>query len=201
MEEKSLLEAVRMEVWRGAARIEASVAAELERDRSVLQELRALRSSTQEVVTALAVQAAVATERATAAAESRWEDQLWAVVEVVLMYFGTARAMAALGLANYAFGGRGSATGRVAALALALLLDAGVVVLVAVPQLGGDGRYARLWGCFRRWWPASGREETASAREDGGGWFSGGVGGFLMSLWGRRRPAPGGDAGPADSPV
>ncbi len=117
-----LLEALRQELWRLSSREEAAAAAERERDEALFREVAAVRQAGQ------------------AAAEGFRMEDVALLLEMVLHYFGTSRAVAAMVLALYAFEGQGGYCGRALALLLAILLDLGMVALVALPRMGRRGR-------------------------------------------------------------
>jgi hypothetical protein len=191
----SIIEAVRQEVWRVAAGVEAAAAADRARDEALAREVAAVATSAAAVSTAVAVRGAIDDERSRAAVELRWEDRIWEVSEAVLMYCGTARAMAAMGMANYAFGDQGTFVGRLLSLIMAIILDFGVVLLVGVPRLGEVSWLGRLGGCWRRWWRPTRRGE---AEERAGG--AGGFWGWAVGRWWSRPSTPN-VADQADSPV
>jgi len=193
----NLLEAVRQELWRGVGRLEAAVEAERVRDEALALNVETVARSAHDLSTAVAVEAALGRERVMVEGQLRWEGQVWEVAELVLMYFGTARAMGAFGLAQVAMGGEGTVVRRFVALLLALLLDVGVVVLVAASRLGmgGGSLIGRLAGCWQRYRrPAAAvAEVVAEPAEGAGGWW-----GALSSLWrgSPAAPAPNPDASP-----
>jgi hypothetical protein len=189
----AIVEAVRQEVWRVATGVEAAAAADRARDEALVREVAAVASSAAAVL--MAVQGAVEEERVRVADELRWEERLWSIGELVLMYCGTARAMAAMGLASYVFGGVGSLAGRMVAFFLALLLDVGVVTLVGVPRLGQVGWLGRLGGCWRRWWWPARQEDVAERAGVGGGMW-----GWVSGRWWARPQNPNA-AAQVDSPV
>jgi hypothetical protein len=173
-----LLEALRQELWRLSSREEAAAAAERERDEALFREVAAVRQAGQ------------------AAAEGFRMEDVALLLEMVLHYFGTSRAVAAMVLALYAMEGQGGLCGRAVALLLAILLDLGMVALVALPRMGRRGRQwaGRLIG-------GDGGQQRAAAAGDvelgiGDGGAVGGVGGapqpgggvanwVLSWLWGR----------------
>jgi hypothetical protein len=194
MDQMAILEAIRQELWRGVGRLEAVVEAERERDEALSRNVESVARSAASLVTAVAVESAVAGERSAAAVQLRWEDQLWQAGELALMYFGTARAMAALALANYGVTGSGSFLGRLVAILAAVVLDVGVVLLVLTPHLGagGAGVFGRLCSCWRRWQRPSRREAAPEpVVEEAVGWM-----GALRGLW-----SSGSVPAEADSPV
>ncbi len=173
-----LIEALRQEVWRLSSREEAAAAAERERDEALFREVAAVRQAGQ------------------AAVEGFRMEDIALLLEMILHYFGTSRAVAAMVLALYALEGQGGLCGRAVALLLAILLDLGMVVLVALPRMGRRGRrwVGRLIG------GEGGQQRAAAAAGDvelgvGGGEAAGGAGApqpgggvanwVLSWLWGR----------------
>lgn len=194
MDNTAILEAIRQELWRGVGRLEAAVEAERERDEALSRNVESVARSAASLVTAVAVESAVAGERSAVAVQLRWEDQLWQAGELALMYFGTARAMAALALANYGVSGSGSLISRLLAVLVAVVLDVGIVFLVLTPHVsaGGVGVLGRLCSCWRRWQRPSRREAVPEpAVEEAVGWM-----GALRGLW-----SSGSVPAEADSPV
>ena len=193
----TLLEAVRQELWRGLGRLEATAAAERERDEALYREVAVVRQEAAQAVSGMAVVAAVGGERAAADVNRQLEGHIWAAASLALHYFGTARSMAALGLAAFAFGGQGSLVGRALALLLGLILDAGVVCLVGLPRLGVRGR--RWLGCLASCWDGGQRRRRGDVEagdgdeeEEEAGPAGGGLAGWALSwLWGPS-PPPGG---------
>jgi len=191
----TLQEAVRQELWRGLGRLEAAAAAERERDEALYREVAVVRQEAAQAVSGMAVVAAVGGERAAADVHRELEGHIWAAASLALHYFGTARSMAALGLAAFAFGGQGSIVGRALALLLGLLLDAGVVMLVGLPRLGVRGR--RWLGCLASCWDGGQRRRRGDVEAGGGDKEeedgpAGGLASWALSwLWGPS-PPPGG---------
>ena len=195
----SLMEAIRQELWRGLARLEAAEAADMARDEALAVDVAAVAEAASGLRTAMEVERALDMRRDTEWRSDREMEQMAVFLELVLMYIGTARAMAAFGLATLAFSGNGSVVGRVVALLLAVLLDAGVVLIVAAPAMANSGLVVRLGGCWRRWRRPARRAAVVEA-EEGPGPVDGGWMNYLSNLlWARAPTSPAADQ--ADSPV
>ena len=195
----NIMETLRQELWRGLARLEAAEAADMARDEALAVDVAAVAEAASGLRTAMEVERALDARREIEWSGDREMEQLGVYVELGLMYFSTARAMAAFGLATLAFSGSGSVVGRVAALLLAILLDAGVVLIVAAPAMANSGLVVRLGGCWRRWRRPARRAAVVEA-EEGPGPVDGGWMGYLSNLlWARAPTSPAADQ--ADSPV
>jgi len=194
-----LVEALRQELWRGGRLAGEAAAGDRERDEALFRELVVVRQQTVAMGQQLAALVAVEEREAVVHDMERMGDQVWAAVDRILLYTGSARGMAAAALCHFAVVGQAGLLVRVVAFCLAAILDIGVATVVISTLVGAGSlqTVGRLVACWRRCRRRQGGEQEAAemggAEPDpagGGGWFS--------WLWG---PPASRVMAPSDSPV